>query len=103
MRKTQKSKFTGGNIIQAINSWAVQVVRYTAGIIDWTQAELADLDRKTRKLMSAHHALHPQSEIDRLYLPRQAGGRGLLQIRQTIEEEKRALLMITLTTVQNTL
>ena len=41
--------------------------------------------------MSAHHALHPQSDVDRLYLPRQAGGRGLLQIRQTVEEEKRAL------------
>ena len=81
----------GGNIIKAINSWAVPVVRYTAGIIDWTLAELEDLDRKTRKLMSAHHALHPQSDVDRLYLSRQAGGRGLLQIRQTVAEEKRAL------------
>ena len=41
--------------------------------------------------MSAHYALHPQSDMDRLYLPIQAGGRGLLQIRQTVEEEKRAL------------
>ena len=41
--------------------------------------------------MSAHHTLHPQSDVDRLYLPRQAGGRGLLQIRQTAEKEKRAL------------
>ena len=31
------------------------------------------------------------SDVDRLYLPRQAGRRGLLQIRQTVEEEKRAL------------
>ena len=43
------------------------------------------------KLLSAHHALHPQSDVDRLYLPRQAGGRGLLQIRQTVAEKKRAL------------
>ena len=41
--------------------------------------------------MSAHQALHPQSDVDRLYLPRQAGGRRLLQIRQTVEEEKRIL------------
>ena len=54
------------------------------------QAELEDLDRKTRKLMSAHHALHPQSDVDRLYLTRQAGERGLLQIRLTVKEEKRA-------------
>ena len=81
----------GGNIIKAINSWAVPVVRYTAGIIDLTQTELEDLDRKIRKLMSAHHALYPQSDVDRLYLSIQAGGRGLLKIRQTVEEEKRAL------------
>ena len=91
VRKILKSKLNGGNTIKAINSWAVPVVRYTAGIIDWTQAELEDMDRKTRKLMSAHHALHPQSDVDRLYLPRKAGGRGLLQIKQTVEEEKRAL------------
>ena len=41
--------------------------------------------------MSVHNALHLQSDVDRLYLPRQAGGRELLQIRQTFEEEKRAL------------
>ena len=91
MRKIFKSKLNGGNIIKASNSWAVLVIIYTAGIIDWIQAELEDLDRKTRKLMSAHHALHPQSDLNTLYLPRQAGGRGLLQIRQTVEEGKRAL------------
>ena len=41
--------------------------------------------------MSAHHALHPQSNVDRLYLSRQAGGKGLLHIRRTVEEGKRAL------------
>ena len=91
MRKILKSKLNGGDIIKVINSWAVPVVRYTAGIIDWTQAKLEDLDRKTRTRMSAHHTLHPQSDLNRLYLPRQAGGRGLLQIKQTVEEEKRAL------------
>ena len=41
--------------------------------------------------MTANHALHPQSDVGRLYLPRQTGGRGLLQVKQTVEEEKRAL------------
>ena len=91
MRKILKSKLNGGNIIKAINSWAVLVVRYTAGIIDWTQVELEDINRKTRRLMSAHHALHPQSNMDRFILPRQAVGRGLLQIKHAVEEEKRAL------------
>ena len=52
---------------------------------------MEDLDRKTRKLKSAHHALLLQSDVDRVFLLRQAGGRGLLQIRQTVEEEERTL------------
>ena len=91
VRKVLKSKLNGGNSIRAINSWAVPVIRYTAELVDWTQAELEDLDRKTRKLMTDNHALHPQSDVDRLYLPRQTGGRGLLQVKQTVEEKKRAL------------
>ena len=68
--KILKSKPNGGNTIQAINNWAVTVIRYTAGIVDWTIAELEDIDRKTRKLMTVHRTLHPQKDIDRLYLPR---------------------------------
>ena len=36
VRKVLKSKLNGGNTIRAINSWAVPVIRYTAGIVDWT-------------------------------------------------------------------
>ena len=43
------------------------------------------------KLMTAHHTLHSQSDIDRLYLLRRIWGRGLLQIRQTVEKEIRNL------------
>ena len=41
--------------------------------------------------MTACRTLHPLSDIDRLYLPRRIGGRGLLQIRQTVEKEIRNL------------
>ena len=91
IRKVLKSKLNGGNIIKAINTWAVPVIRYTAGIINWTQTDLNNLDRKTRKQMTMCHALHPRSDVDRLYLPRKIGGRGLLQILQTVEEETRSL------------
>ena len=74
VRKILKSKLNGGNTIQAINSWAIPVIRYTAGVTDWTRLELDELDHKTRKLMTAHHALHPQSDVYRLYLTRKEGG-----------------------------
>ena len=67
------------------------MIRYTAGIVDWTIAELENLNRQTRKLMTAHRTLHPLSDIDRLYLSQRIGERELLQIRQTVEEGIRNL------------
>ena len=37
-----KSKLNGKNKIKAINTWAVAVLRYGAGIIKWTESELKD-------------------------------------------------------------
>ncbi|KAK9685073.1 hypothetical protein QE152_g38320 [Popillia japonica] len=36
------------------------------------------MDRETRKIMTKHRSLHPNASIQRIYLPRKAGGRGLL-------------------------
>ena len=52
-----------------INTWAVATLRYSAGVVDWKVDELKELDRKTRKMMTLHGALHPKSEVDQLYLP----------------------------------
>ena len=46
LRKILKSKLNSGNTIKAVNSWAVPVIRYNAGILDWTRAEIQGLDRK---------------------------------------------------------
>ena len=40
--------------------------------------ELEKLDRKTRKLMAMYGALHPEADVDRLYLQKCDGGRGLI-------------------------
>ncbi|KAK4879161.1 hypothetical protein RN001_007307 [Aquatica leii] len=45
------------------------------------RAELEALDRKTRKIMTINHSLHPQSDVNSLYLPRKIGGRGLRQVK----------------------
>ena len=74
-----------------MNIWAVPVIRYTARVVGRTKNELDELDRKTRKFMTANLALHPQRVVDRLYMPRNEGGGGLMQVKQTVEEEKRAL------------
>ena len=56
-----KSKLNGKNKINAINTWAVSVLRHGAGIIGWTKQELKALDRTTRKVLTMNGAFHPKS------------------------------------------
>ena len=41
------------------------------------------MDQRTRKLMTMHKALHPRDNVDRLYVPRKEGGRGLASIEDS--------------------
>ena len=71
-----KSKLNGKNKINAINTWAVSVLRYGAGFIRWTKEERKALDRMTRKVLTMNGAFHPKSDVDRLYVSRVNGGQG---------------------------
>jgi len=59
------------------------------GVVYWTKSELAELDRKTRKLLTINGALHPRSRVSRLYLPRREEGRGLISVEDAINTEER--------------
>ena len=91
VKKVLKSQLHGKFSIQAINTWAVPLVRYGAGILNWTAQELKALDTKTRKLMRINGAHHPQGDVDRLYVSRQFGGRGLHSIEEVVRREENAL------------
>ena len=84
-RTILKSKLNGGNIISAINS--LSIIRYGAGIIGWTQAELQALDRKTRKMSTIYGAHHPKADVDRMYLRRAEGGRCLIGVEGCVRIE----------------
>ena len=70
VRQLKSSKLNGGNTIRAINSRAVSLVRYSAEIRKWAKDEQKVMDRKTRKIMIMNRMHHPQSDTDRLYIPR---------------------------------
>ena len=91
VKKVLKSQLHGRNSIQAINTWAVPVIRYGAGILSWNAGETKALDVKTRKLMRINGAHHPQGDVDRLYVSRQLGGRGLHSIEEVVKREENAL------------
>ena len=86
-----KSKLNGRNKVTAINTWAVAIFRYGAGIIQWKASELKDLDRKSRKTMTMYGGLHPKGDVDRLNVKRKEGGRGLIRVERCIREEENSL------------
>ena len=83
-----KTKLNARNLITAINSWAVAVVRYSAGFLDWTKEEMDILDRMTRKALTMNGGAHPKADVDRLYLRRKVGGRGLISVAKCVELER---------------
>ena len=71
-------------MVTAINSRAVSIIRYGAGIIDWNIAELREMDRKTRKYLTINGAHHPKANVDRLYMKRSKGGRGFISVEDSV-------------------
>ena len=85
LRKVLKSKLNDGNSVRGVNTWAVSLLRYSAAFVSWRKSELQAIDRKTRKLLTIYGALHPKSDVNRLYVPRIEGGRGLISIEDCVE------------------
>ena len=83
-RKLLETKLFSRNLIKGINTWAVPLVRYSGPFLKWTREELKQMDQRTRKLMTMHKALHPSDDVDRLYVSRKQGGRGLASIEDTV-------------------
>ena len=53
--------------------------------------ELRSFDRKSRKLLKVHGTFHPRSDVDRLYLPRGKGGRGLMSCESCVRAEENGI------------
>ena len=51
-KKVWKSKLSGENLVQGVNTWGVFLLRYSAAFISWRKCELKAIERKTRKLFT---------------------------------------------------
>ena len=85
------SKLNGRNKIMALNTWAVSILRYGAGILKWNKNELQEMDRKTRKFMTMNKELHPRSDVAWLYVSRKNGGRVLIGCEDIVKSEENGL------------
>ena len=91
LRKVLKSKLNGGNLVRGVNTWPVSLLRYSAVFVSWMKSELQAIDRKTRNLFTIYGALNHKLDVDRLYIPRKEGGRGLISIEDCAELAIRGL------------
>jgi len=68
--------------------WAMLLMRHSGGVIKWSQVELKQLDIVTRKLLALYKCFNFNDGIDRLYVPRFKGGRGLVSVEDTVQHEQ---------------
>ena len=85
VKKIWKSELSAYNKHVAHNAFAVPVLIPTFGLLNWTINEIEQIDIKTRKILCMTGNFHRNSDIDRLYLKRKNGGRGLKCIKTTYE------------------
>ena len=93
LRKTRnllETKQYSRNLIKRISTWVVPLVRYSGSFLKRTR-ELKQIDQRTRKLMTMHKALNPRDEVDRLYVSRKEGGRGLTSIEDRVDASRQRL------------
>ena len=67
------------------------MVRYSAGVLDWTKDDLRQKDPKTRKMLTLCGAFHKRGSFGRLYLKRKEGGRGLITVEDCVRQEEAGL------------
>ena len=89
LQNSQRSKQK--KIIIGIHTWDGHLVRYSGPFLKWITNELKQMDQRTRKLMTMHKALHPRDDVDRLYVSRNKGGRGLASIENSIDAWRQRL------------
>ena len=69
---------------------SVTAVRRGSLILKRTKEQLKELDRKSRKTIVMYRALHPKSEVKRLYLLRAKGNLCLISCERCIRNEEKS-------------
>lgn len=79
------------NTIKAINTYAIPILTYSFGVINWSKTELQNLQRNINTTLTKHRRHHPRSCTQRLTLPRNDGGRGIIDITNLHNKQITAL------------
>lgn len=82
-----KTSLNSRNLFKAINTFAVPLLTYSFGVLKWTKTDIEKLERTVRTSLTKHRKHHPKSSIERMSLPRNMGGRGLLNLNKLLSRQ----------------
>ena len=51
----------------------------------WTREDTKPMEQRTRKLITLYKALHPRDDVQRLYVSRKEGGRGIASTQDSVD------------------
>jgi len=85
------TKLNGKNMIKAVNTYATPVLTFSFGLVKWTPTDLENLQTKMRMLLTRYRFHHPCAAKERLSLPRQMSGRGLIDITRLHDKQVKLL------------
>ena len=80
VKKIWRSELYSKNKVTAHNIFATPIFTLTFGVLNWTKEEIHQIDVQTRKTLTFTGNFHRNSSVDRLYMLRPDGGRGLNSI-----------------------
>jgi len=76
------SGLNGKNMIEAVNTYATPVLVYSFGVIHWSDTEMEELQRITRKVLTKYRHHHPKAAVERTMIARIDGGRGIIDVME---------------------
>ena len=80
-----QSELSSFNKVIAHNTFAIPVIKTTVGIIDWTIEEIKEINVRTRKQLTTTGNFHLNGDVNKLYLRRSQGRRGLKMVARMFE------------------
>ena len=81
LERVCRTELNSKNLIKAINTYVISILTYSFGIISWSNTDLENLQRQLRVQLTKHRKHHAKSSTLRVTLPRDEGGRGIIDIK----------------------
>ena len=88
LTKILELELSDKHMINAINSRVIPVATYAMNVIHYNKTDLSELNMLIKRELRNKHMHGRQASNERLYLKRELGGRGLIDLEEAYEKTK---------------